>query len=101
MAVVEGVNDLTLLLFIVVVVALLWMVKVAYDLKALVVKKGRHVEGKVALLEGKAVLLRREVVDLHKALHSKMDVGEFDRRMDGLIELVKGKKETHKHKDVH
>ncbi len=69
MALVEGVNDLTLALFV---------------------------------LEGKAVLMRREVVDLHKALHSKMDAGEFDKRMDGLIELVQGrKKETHKHKDVH
>ncbi len=102
MALVEGVNDLTLALFVLVVVALAWMMKLAYELKALVVKKGRHVEGKVALLEGKAVLMRREVVDLHKALHSKMDAGEFDKRMDGLIELVQGrKKETHKHKDVH
>jgi hypothetical protein len=101
MAFIAGISDLTLLLFVIVVGALLWMIKLAYDLKALVVKKGRHVEGKVALLEGKAVLMRREVVDLHKTLHSKMDVGEFDKRMDGLIELVGGRKKEHKHRDVH
>ncbi|MFH1106496.1 MAG: hypothetical protein V1787_01225 [Candidatus Micrarchaeota archaeon] len=102
MALVEGVSDLTVVLFIVVVSALLWMVKMSYDLRALIVRRGRAIESKVAFLEGKAVLMRREVVDLHKSLHSKMDAGEFEKRMDGLIELVKGrKKETHKHKDAH
>ncbi|MFH1199589.1 MAG: hypothetical protein V1708_00820, partial [Candidatus Micrarchaeota archaeon] len=92
MAFIEGIGDITALLFVIVVAALAWMIKLAYDLKHLVVKRGRHVEGKVALLEGKAVLTRREVVDLHKSLHQKMDISEFDKRMDGLIELVGGRK---------
>lgn len=100
MAIVEGISDLTLFVFLLVLLALGWMIKVASDLRLLISKRARAIDGKVSLLEGKAVLMRREVVDLHKAMHQKLDKSEFERRMDGLVELISGKKPAHKKKDV-
>ncbi len=100
MTIVEGISDLTLIVFILVLAALVWMIKIASDLRSLIVKRAKSIDSKVSLLEGKAVLMRREVVDLHKALHAKLDKTEFERRIDGLVELLSGKKGTHKKKDV-
>lgn len=96
MPLVEGISDVTLLVFVIVLAALVWMIKVASDLRLLIVKRGKLLDNKISLLEGKAVLMRREVVDLHKSMHQKLDKEEFERRIDGLIELLSGKKSAKK-----
>ncbi|MBU1197921.1 hypothetical protein KJ765_05430 [Candidatus Micrarchaeota archaeon] len=100
MSIIAGLSDVSLLVFVVVIASLVWMIKVAYDLKKLIVKRGKLIDSKVSLLEGKAVLMRREVVDLHKNMHHKLDKEEFERRVDGLVELLGGKKSNKKHKDA-
>ncbi|MFH1443341.1 MAG: hypothetical protein ABIG96_04880 [Candidatus Micrarchaeota archaeon] len=92
MAIVEGFSDSSVALLLVVLAALLWMVKLAYDLKHSIIQRSKMLDSKVSSLEGRAVSIRREMIDLHKAVGQKLDKEEFEKRIDGLIELV-GKKE--------
>ncbi|MBI5225408.1 hypothetical protein HY989_06070 [Candidatus Micrarchaeota archaeon] len=100
MAILEGANDASVVLFIFVIGALFWMIKLAYDLKNAILAKSKTLDSKVANLEGKAISIRKEVQDLNKNIHQKLDKEEFEKRIDGLIDLVGKKKEPEKRKDM-
>lgn len=100
MAIIEGISDSSILLFVVVFGAFLWMLRLAYELKAAILQKSKALDSKIGNLEGKAVSIRREVADLHRTLSAKLDKEEFEKRMDGLGELVVKKKEGGSRKDV-
>ncbi|MEK6953420.1 MAG: hypothetical protein AABX01_00305 [Candidatus Micrarchaeota archaeon] len=100
MAIIGGVNDFTLLLFVLVFAAFIWMLKLASDLKAAILQRSKSLDSKVTNLESKAVSIRREVVELHKAVSQKLDREEFEKRIDGLVALVGKKKEAERKKDV-
>ncbi|MFH0972086.1 MAG: hypothetical protein V1835_05990 [Candidatus Micrarchaeota archaeon] len=100
MAIIEGVGDSSVFLAIIVLAALLWMLKLAYDLKKAIIQKSKMLDTKVSSLESRAVSIRREVVDLHKVINQKLDKEEFEKRIDGLIALVGKKKEAERKKDA-
>lgn len=100
MAIIEGISDSSVLLSVIVLAAMLWMLKLAYELKTAIVQKGKALDTKISNLESRAVSIRREMADLHKSVSQKLDRDEFEKRLDGLIELVGKKKETKKEKDA-
>jgi hypothetical protein len=100
MAILEGVNDLTLLLFVAVFAAFIWMLKLASELKATIMHRSRTLDAKVVNLEARAVAIRREVADLHRAVGQKLDREEFEKRIDGLVALVGKKKAEERKKDA-
>ncbi|HLC47466.1 MAG TPA: hypothetical protein VJI13_00170 [Candidatus Norongarragalinales archaeon] len=100
MAILEGVHDFTLLLFVLVFVAFIWMLKLASELKGAIMQKSKALDAKVTNLETKAVGIRREVLDLHRTIGQKLDREEFEKRIDGLVALVGKKKEAEKRKDA-
>lgn len=100
MSMIEGVGDLALLLLVLVLALAIYFIKLAYDLKRAILMRSRSLDAKVGNLESRAVSIRREVVDLHKQIGQKLDKEEFEKRIDGLIELVGKRRETEKKKDA-
>ncbi|MFH1750290.1 MAG: hypothetical protein ABH863_01275 [Candidatus Micrarchaeota archaeon] len=100
MAIIEGLSDLTLLVFALVFLAFIWMLKLASELKQAILLRSKALDSKISTLETRAVSIRREVADLHKDISHKLDREEFEKRIDGLISLVGKKKEADRKKDI-
>ncbi len=100
MAILEGVSDSAVFLIAIVLVAVAWMIKLAYELKHAILQKSHSLDHKISSLEGKAVSIRREVVDLQKNVNQKLDREDLEKQLDSVIRMVGKKKETEKKKDM-
>ncbi|GEM_PF-2166147 len=54
-------------------------------------REARQLEGILHSLEGSALQLKSDVQDLQRTLETKTDHGYLDKRIDGLVHLIKSK----------
>lgn len=54
-------------------------------------KESRQLEGILKSLEGQAMQLKTDVQDLQRVLETKTDHNYLDKRIDGLVHLIKAK----------
>lgn len=54
-------------------------------------KEARQLEGVLHSLEGSAMQLKSDVQDLQRVLETKTDHAYLDKRIDGLVQLIKAK----------
>ena len=78
------------LLGISIVVSLLLLQNTARFQKNLT-KESRQLEGILKSLEGQAMQLKTDVQDLQRVLETKTDHNYLDKRIDGLVHLIKAK----------
>ena len=83
-------TDFAVLLLAAVVLALLLVMKLAYDLKEAVLRRSDAINSKLIQLEHRAVEMKRELHDLHRTAKDKADYADLEKRVNGLIELIKG-----------
>ncbi len=78
------------LLGISIVVSLLLLQNTARFQKNLT-KESKQLEGILKSLEGQALQLKTDVQDLQRVLETKTDHNYLDKRIDGLVHLIKAK----------
>ncbi len=54
-------------------------------------KEARQLEGMLHSLENSSLQLKSDVQDLQRVLETKTDHGYLDKRIDGLVHLIKAK----------
>ncbi len=54
-------------------------------------KESRQLEGMLTSLEGQAMQIKSDVQDLQRVLETKTDHSYLDKRIDGLVQLIKAR----------
>ena len=81
--------------FVIVAIAVLWLIKIAHDLKTAIVKRSGELDARLMSAEQKAISSRKDVEDMHRIMNDKVDGEEMERRINGLVELVTKKEKKH------
>ncbi|MBI5036488.1 hypothetical protein HZC09_04040 [Candidatus Micrarchaeota archaeon] len=72
-------------------IAVILLVRNTYLFERKLTREAKHLEDMLLTLENQALELKTEVQDLGKTLNRKTDHGYLDKRIDGLVQLIKTK----------
>ena len=67
------------------------LMKTTYDFEKRMSRQTKHLEDVLSSVENQALELKSKAQDLHRALDQKTDYAYLDKRIDGLVQLIKTK----------
>lgn len=79
----------TVILAIIVIGAFLFAVRLSFKVRKHVSQSKKHIDERTKSMHEKTAHLHKRVSELHETAKTKIDMQYLDRRLDGLMDLLK------------